>query len=243
MNPTIERTNASRRHPAGGTATDVTAGDSGATPLFVSDIDGVAYPYVAMLHSIAVAHDMPGAAEAAEHPRSYDMGPWMPQDTLRDAHLVMMSGPEMHRPHDDLPGGGGAAVNVYAELLAAVQQAGARIVFATRRAHYTADIGGSFDSAADLTRSWLAERYPFPHQVEFVDRKTDLDLLSDCVLLIDDNPREVRAVAEAGCCAWLMDQPYNRRRRDRRGLSRFRLDRLGDRSRLMLALAPAGPGR
>ena len=206
--------------------------DSDGTVL-LSDVDGVAYPYVEMLSAALNCDRAAGeTAPVTAYPDSYRLSDaWqVTQDALNRAHLSLFESPEAHDDLDriDEPEVRAAAdrrLRDYRLLLEDAVDGGARLVFLTRRAHYTRSIGGCFDTAAERTQRWLEDRYP-PHSLLCVDDKTDY--AGPGILLIDDNPREVREMVASGRTAWLMDQSYNRSPDDSSGLVRFDPSREGD---------------
>ena len=171
--------------------------DTETAPTLVCDIDGVVYPYMAKMR--ARVQSMFPVRHIPEATR-YDLkAAWgITEEDQQKAHLTLLSGSITHaaEPIEGAP-----------EALWELHRRGVEIIFATRRAHYTGMIGGDFDDAADLTKQWL-EGWAPPHEVLFVNRKTEIDKPFD--LIIEDNPKEARPLSEQGHAVWLLDQPYNR---------------------------------
>lgn len=168
-----------------------------AATVLVCDIDGVVYPYMekmrARVQSMFPVRHIP---EAAEYNLTKAWG--ITEEDQQKAHLTLFSGAVIH---------GAEPITGAPEALWHLHRHGVEIIFATRRAHYTAMIGGNFEDAVALTKQWLNGWAP-PHEVLFVDRKAQIDREFD--LMLEDNPKEARPIREQGRWVWLLDQPYNR---------------------------------
>ena len=169
--------------------------DSSAPPLLLCDIDGVVYPYMDAVRAATeeiVGHTLPT-------PRWYDLQrSWGISASIHQAaHLMIFA---THKSHHMEPISGAP------ETLRELHDAGAEIMFLTRRVNYTASIGGSFDRAANITRKWL-DRWAPPHDVIFEMHKTDCK--RESTLMLEDNPSEAEAMISQGREVWLLDQSYN----------------------------------
>lgn len=169
----------------------------------ILDVDGVCYPYVDAIRSLL----SPICERQFPEPGTYNLceawGIHRSQHVSVHQQLFASSAAHARLP---MPGS--------AETVAAWQQAGVTVRWATQRAHwasYECGVTTRFRVRKRITENWLRVWYNAkPEDIYFTNSKLKvLGRSPSNMLFIDDNPFEAELLARAGQSVILLEQPYN----------------------------------
>lgn len=167
-------------------------------PTVACDIDGVLFPYMDAMRdalSETTGRELPIATEyELTEAWNVDVSDW------HDAHVRLFADAASH---DRLPIPGSV------DEITALLDAGVKVDYVTRRAHFTASLTGDLDNARSVTVEWIKRWFPSDKWTGIFCVENKLAYQGQSSLMIDDNPAEVAQLRADGRRVLVLDQPYN----------------------------------